>query len=26
MLISRLGVLYSIAAANMDTEMVLPNL
>ena len=26
MLISRLGVLYSIAAANMETEMVLPNL
>ena len=26
MLISRLGVLYSMAAANMDTEMVLPNL
>ena len=26
MLISRLGVLYSMAAANMETEMVLPNL
>ena len=24
MLISRFGVLYSMAAANMDTEMVLP--